>query len=98
MYVATMEYPLLPEANPADAARIWKDTVVEAARHREGFIRMQCYSAPRALLAIGTWEAKEHAEAFMRTGVFAVLKDQLGPFLAGDPSPRLWTLEAFVTR
>jgi hypothetical protein len=49
-------------------------------------------------LAIGTWEAKEHAEAFMRTGVFAVLKDQLGPFLAGDPSPRLWTLEAFVTR
>ena len=44
-------------------------------------------------MAVGTWEAKEHAEAFMRTGVFKVLMEKLKPYLDSDPVPRVWSQE-----
>lgn len=97
MYVATMEYPLLTTVAPSEAAAVWKALVLDAARTQEGFVRMQLYSQMGALLAIGTWQEKRHAEAFMRTGVFLRLKETLAPMLAGEPHPRLWEQEAFLT-
>lgn len=97
MYVATMEYPLKSEADPQHVAGLWKEVVLPSAQGRPGLIRMQLYSAAGALLAVGTWRHKDDAEAFMRTGVFVTLKEALGPWLAGDPRPRLWSEEAFLS-
>lgn len=96
MHVATMDYALAPTSVPGEAARIWQEVVAGAARNQPGLIRLQLYSRPGALLAVGTWESKDHAEAFMRTGVFQVLKERLAPQLAGEPVPRLWTQETFL--
>jgi len=98
MYVATMEYTLAAGTEPAVAAGIWKTVVEDAARGREGLIRLQLLSRTGSLLAIGTWEDKRFAEAFMQTGVFLVLKEKLSGCLAGEPQPRLWEQAALVSR
>lgn len=98
MYVATMEYPLAAGTPPVAAAQIWKSVVEPAARGREGLVRLQLLSRPGTLLAVGTWEDKRFAEAFMQTGVFLLLKDALEGHLAGDPQPRLWDQEVLISR
>jgi len=32
---------------------------------------------------MGTWESKEDTEAFMKTGVFITLKENLSPYMIG---------------
>jgi len=96
MYTATMEYQFKPK-DVAEGCRIWRETVLEIARGRKGFVRMQLFSQTTGpVLAMGTWESKQDAEAFMRTGVFITLKEKLAPLMQGEPQQRLWNLEVFA--
>jgi len=96
MYTATMEYQFKPE-DLSQGCRIWRETVLEAARKRKGFVRMQLFSqASGNVLAMGTWESKPDAEAFMQTGVFITLKEKLAPLMIKEPQQRLWNLEVFA--
>jgi len=96
MYTATMEYQFRPD-ELAKGCQIWQETVLEAARKRKGFVRMQLFSqASGNVLALGTWKAKSDAEAFMQTGVFITLKERLAPLMLKEPQQRLWNLEVFA--
>ena len=96
MYTATMEYQFKPD-DLAEGCRIWRETVLETARSRKGFVRMQLFSQTAGnVLAMGTWESKENAEAFMQTGVFITLKQKLAPIMLKEPQQRLWNLEVFA--
>ncbi len=91
-----MEYQFKPE-QVALGCQIWRETVLEAARNRKGFVRMQLFSQTSGnVLAMGTWESKGNAEAFMQTGVFVTLKEKLSPLMLKEPQQRLWNLEGFA--
>ena len=97
MYTATMEYRF--KADHFDSAcRLWEEIVLKAALKREGFIRMQFLVASPSALAVGTWKTREDAMAFMETGVFRTLKDKLGPYLDGEPQPKIWDLLHFAEK
>jgi quinol monooxygenase YgiN len=58
---------------------------------------MQLYARPTGEApAIGTWEAREHAEAFMRTGVFQRLLARLEGLTTEEPQPSRWELRSFA--
>ncbi len=75
---------------------LWKDTVLKPASAAPGMVRMQLLTAAPSALAVGTWESKTDAEAFMRTGVFKTLMERIGPLLERNPEPELWELAAFA--
>ena len=94
MYTATMRYQ--PKAEHFEAAlAAWKRLVLEEAKKAEGLVRMQLLRGDNVFLAIGTWKDKSFAEAFMQTGVFKTLTQELDGMLVEKPSPELWTLDAF---
>ena len=94
MYTATIRYRAKP-AHLDTAIATWKRLVLEEAKKAEGLVRMQLLRGENSFLAIGTWKEKSLAEAFMRTGVFKKLTDELEGMLTEKPAPELWTLEAF---
>lgn len=94
MYTATMHYSFVEE-NFNQACEIWKDQVLDLATRQPGFVRMQLLVASPQALAIGTWESKSHAEAFMHTGVFKKLMVDLEPLCTAPPQPKIWDLACF---
>lgn len=94
MYTATMRYQIKPE-HFEEALAAWKRLVLEEAKKAEGLVRMQLLRGDDSFLAIGTWEDKSFAEAFMQTGVFKTLTQEIDGMLAAKPSPELWRLDAF---
>ncbi len=97
MYTATMLYHF-KEASFDLACEIWKSHVLQAASNQEGFVRMQFLVASPEALAIGTWQEKVHAEAFMKTGVFTRLMFELETLCAASPQPKVWDLHFFESR
>lgn len=98
MYTATMEYSFKPE-RLADAVLLWKEEVMNHAVAQPGFVRMQFLTQDGGqCLALGTWEKKEDAEAFMRTGVFKKLMDKLTGLTTAEPKPRIWDLVHYAGR
>ncbi len=98
MYTATMDYSFHPDRQE-EACRIWEEEILTHARTQEGFVRLQLLSGERGrVMAIGTWENKDAAEAFMRTGVFVKLMDRIGSMTTGDPRPRIWELRSYADR
>lgn len=96
MHTAMMQYRFDPK-HLDEACRVWQREVLEVARKHEGFVRMQLYSRRSGeALAIGTWESRDHAEAFMKTGVFAKLLQQLEGMTTEQPQPSRWDLRSFA--
>jgi len=50
------------------------------------------------VLAIGTWETPEHAQAFMRTGVFKELTDLFAPMMTQPPEQGPWEERHFIQK
>lgn len=91
MYTATMRYYFKPE-KMVECIEKWEEDVLEVAEDREGFIRMQFLAKEDGeAMAIGTWSEKEHAEAFMKTGIFKKILDEFKPFMTKEPVPEIWT-------
>jgi len=94
MYTATMRYRAKQEHFEA-ALAAWKRLVLEEAKKAKGLVRMQLLRGDDSFLAIGTWKEKSFAEAFMQTGVFKTLTQELDGMLVEKPAPELWKLDAF---
>lgn len=73
MYHAIMTYHFKPERLD-DAVELWKSGVAGIIEVQPGFVEVRFYTdASGTAIAIGTWESVEHAQEFMKTGVFADL-------------------------
>ena len=96
MHTAMMQYRFIPERLD-EACSIWRQEVLDVARGHEGFVRMQLYSQSNGeALAIGTWKSRDHADAFMRTGVFKKLLTRLEGITIEAPKPSRWDLQSFA--
>ena len=95
MYTATMNYRFKPE-DFEKACALWEYHVFDAARGQAGFVRMQFLIDKPQAMAIGTWQKKADAEAFMNTGVFKRLMAALEGYCDGQPSPHIWELKYFA--
>lgn len=96
MYTAVMEYHFKQE-DFEEACRIWKEQVIELAKDQKGFVRMQFLTRTGGYaMAIGTWEATEYAQAFMKTGVFIELLENLEDMLEEKPSPVIWETKYYA--
>lgn len=94
MYTATMRYHFKAEFFEP-ACGVWKNIVLEEAKKAPGLVRMQFLTNKPYALAIGTWEDKSYAEAFMQTGVFKRLMEHLLNMTMKKPEPELWELDSF---
>jgi hypothetical protein len=94
MYTATMNYHFRNEVFE-EACIIWERHVLIHARKQPGFVRMQFLVASPKAMAIGTWESKAAAEAFMQTGVFKNLMLELNVMCATSPIPAVWELKYY---
>jgi quinol monooxygenase YgiN len=94
MYTATMRYTFT-EGSFEKGCALWKTTVLEEAKKAEGLVRMQFLVAAPQALAIGTWKEKKYAEAFMKTGVFKRLMEQLKGLTASEPKSEIWELDSY---
>ena len=94
MYTATMNYQFKP-GDFDKACALWQHHVLQVARDQPGFVRMQFLVNPPQAMAIGTWQAKSFAEAFMQTGVFKRLMVELDQYCDGKPNPQTWDLLYF---
>jgi quinol monooxygenase YgiN len=96
MFTAMMEYTFKPEFLD-DACKLWEDHVLSIAKQQKGFVRLQFYTKPDgSALALGTWETKEDAQAFMATGVFKDLLEKLTDKTAELPKHQTWDLKYFA--
>lgn len=85
MHNAIMKYTFKPE-RLEEAVQIWKSGVADKIGKQPGFIRVQFYTQPNGeALAIGSWESKEDAENFMKTGVFADILKTFGDCMQEQP-------------
>jgi hypothetical protein len=94
MYTATMHYHFVPDRFE-QACALWEKHVITAARSQNGFVRMHFLTAAPEALAIGTWQSKSDAEAFMKTGVFTRLMADLEVLCTEPPLPKVWELKYF---
>ncbi len=94
MYTATMRYQFKPEFFE-DGIKAWKRIVFEEAKKAEGLVRMQLLRGSGEMLAVGTWKAKPYAEAFMKTGVFKKLTEEIADKKMAEPVSDIWSLECF---
>ena len=97
MYTATMNYPVKPDAME-DFVALWEEKVLDLAIRQEGFVRMQILTRENEAMAMGTWDDKSSAEAFMTLGPFKRLMEAAKEYLSGDPRPTVWSLAAFAAR
>ncbi len=97
MYTATMLYHFRDEAFDS-ACEIWRNEIIEHAKRRPGFVRMQFLAARPKALAIGTWESNAHARSFMETGAFKRLMARLQGLVLEQPQQTIWDLKYFEER
>ncbi len=96
-YTATMHYPVEPKMLE-EFVRLWEERILRLAQTQPGFVRMQLLTRFDEALAMGTWQTKKHAEAFMSLGPFRGLMASLKGILTGAPKPIVWDLAAFESR
>ncbi|MBN2795246.1 MAG: hypothetical protein JXR88_07585 [Clostridia bacterium] len=97
MYNAHIEYKFKPGMLEQGVA-LWKEGVYNKITRAEGFVRVQLYTRENEMMAIGTWEAKAYAEAFMKTGVFKDLMASFGEYLLEAPVNKTYELKYFETK
>jgi len=98
MYNAFVFYRFKPE-KLEEAKNIWQQGILGKIKEQPGFIRVQFYSKENGqAIALGSWETQEHAQAFMRTGVFADIKDSFGECLLEAPNPEEFKLDYFIEK
>lgn len=92
MYTAIMMYHFKPE-RLVEAFALWRDGVANRITLQPGFIAVQFFHEPGGkAIAIGQWESQSHAEAFMRTGVFADLLKSFDGMMMESPHGGAYTL------
>jgi quinol monooxygenase YgiN len=97
MFSTSMRYKFKP-GKAEEAAEIWKNTIFNPAIVREGIVALEfMINEHDEALAIGIWEKQEFAQAFMQTGIFKTLLQDLDEFLLEQPEGEHWTLTAFGT-
>lgn len=90
MYTAMVTYTFRPEALEEGVA-IWEAEVLSRVQAQPGFRGVQLYTrADGAMLAVGSWNRQEDAQAFMRTGVFKDLTARLAPLMTQPPDQGPW--------
>lgn len=94
MYTATAHYQFKDNAID-EAALIWKEEILDLAKHQPGFVRMQFLVQGCDALAIGNWESQKDAQAFMQTGIFVQLKKRLEALSKREPIVTHWQLKYF---
>lgn len=92
-----MIYPVKQESIQ-DFVSLWEEKVLNLAIRQDGFVRMQLLIRDGEAMALGTWNEKAHAEAFMAQGPFKELMASVSDMLSGDPAPTIWELAAFAAR
>lgn len=97
MYNAHMVYKF-KEGKLEEAVKVWHDAVYNKISEAQGFIRVQLYTRENEMMAIGTWESKEHAETFMKTGIFKDIMDSFGEFLTDIPKNTSYELRYFESK
>jgi len=97
MYNAHIVYRFKP-GHLEEGVQIWKDAVYEKICKAEGFIRVQLYTSDDEMMAIGSWEEKSYAEAFMRTGVFKDIMAMFGGILVSQPVNKTYELRYFESK
>jgi quinol monooxygenase YgiN len=78
--------------------KIWEETVYKKIKSADGFIRVQLYTSDDEMMAIGTWEEKSYAEAFMKTGVFHNVMESFKALLESTPVNTNYNLRHFEER
>lgn len=92
MYTAIMIYHFVPE-RLEEAFDLWKGGVANQIGQQPGFVSVQFYHEPGGkAIAIGKWESQQHAENFMRTGVFADLLKLFEGMMTEPPRGGAFTL------
>lgn len=95
MFHAIMTYHFYPQ-HLQEASALWHTQVARIIAKQPGFIRVQFYTnADGTAVAIGSWEAKEYADDFMKTGVFANLLKDLEHMMSEVPRGGPYALEYF---
>lgn len=95
MYNAIMHYHFKKE-RMEEAVSLWKSGVADKIGKQPGFVRVQFYThEDGTAIAIGTWEKREDAENFMKTGVFADLLQTFGDCMAEQPRSKDYELAYF---
>ena len=95
MYTATMRYRIKP-GKQEEFVRLWSEQVLSKANGQPGLHRMMLLESAGTVMALGSWEDKSYAEAFMQTGVFKLLMDQVESWLTEPPQPELWEMEHYL--
>lgn len=96
MYTAIVRYFFEPSAME-EAIVLWEAEVLSKVQAQPGFAGVQLYAGPEGeVLAIGSWEAQEYAQAFMRTGVFKDLTERLAPLMTRNPEMGPWDQRHFI--
>lgn len=97
MYNAHMIYSF-KEGALEKGVSLWKEGIQHKINQAEGFIRVQLYTRENEMIAIGTWEDKCYAEAFMKTGIFKNLMNQFGEYLEKTPINQSYALRYFESK
>jgi len=84
MYNAQMIYKF-KEGKLEEGVSSWKNGVYNKIILAEGFIRVQLYTKENEMIAIGSWEDKSFADAFMKTGAFKDIMETFGELLQERP-------------
>lgn len=84
MYNAHIVYKF-KEGQVEEGVKIWEEGVFNKISKAQGFVRVQLYTSGDEMMAIGSWEDKSYAEAFMRTGVFKDILTSFGDLLIEQP-------------
>lgn len=86
------------EGKLEEGVQIWKDSVYDKIKLAEGFIRVQLYTTGNEMMAIGSWEEKEFAQNFMKTGVFKDIMASFGDLLEEKPVNKTYELRYFESK
>lgn len=93
MYTAIMNYYFKLEFVDQGVA-LWKKKIGEVVVSQPGFIHAQLYSGENgSVIAIGSWENRSDAEAYMKKGDFAELLKALEPMMEKPPQGSNYKLE-----
>lgn len=98
MFTAIARYHFKPKCLEA-GLKVWEEAVLNRIEEQPGFMGVQVYTQEEGyVMVIGTWEAPEHAQQFMRTGIFKDIVEQLSPYLAETPEQGAWKMRHYIGR
>lgn len=97
MYNAHMIY-YFKENMLEEGVKKWKEAVFNKISKADGFIRVQLYTKDNEMMAIGSWEDKSYAEAFMKTGIFKDLMASFGEYLESVPVNKSYELRYYESK